>query len=199
MADESSGGGWPAGTYEFCMAYELHGEVGPKSDPIEITIAERPVFTFQDTTTLGNYGLRKRIYFRIKSVQGLTTGVNHEEKFFRDLGAFVYQSGGATLNRLIFEDSTTAGSLPYQESWYNLGDLDALLQIPREQVTLDNRWRIRLHPRPATQTPMRVRYMYYPGKLLDDYDTPNSPTDTHRYIVYRACADRDWETSNLPG
>jgi hypothetical protein len=176
-----------AGTYEFCMAYELHGEVGPKSDPIEITIAERPKFTFQDTTTQGNFGLRKRIYFRIKSVEGLTSGTTHEEKFFRDLGSFVYVAGGATLNRLIAEDTTEIYQLPYQEAWWNFDSLNTLLQVPREPVTLDNRWRIRLHPRPADQTPMRIRYMYYPGKLLDDYDTPNSPTDTHRYLVYRAC------------
>ena len=187
VEDESSGGGWVAGTYEFCMAYELHGEVGPKSDPIEITIAERPKFTFQDTTTQGNFGLRKRIYFRIKSVEGLTSGTTHEEKFFRDLGSFVYVAGGATLNRLIAEDTTEIYQLPYQEAWWNFDSLNTLLQVPREPVTLDNRWRIRLHPRPADQTPMRIRYMYYPGKLLDDYDTPNSPTDTHRYLVYRAC------------
>jgi hypothetical protein len=121
------------------------------------------------------------------SVQGLTTGTNHEEKFFRDLSSFTVQSGGATLNRVVAEDTDTTFQLPYQEAWWNLNELATLLQVPRKTVTLDNRWRIRLHPRPATQTPMRIRYMYYPGKLLDDYDTPNSPTDTHRYIVYRAC------------
>jgi hypothetical protein len=61
------------------------------------------------------------------------------------------------------------------------------MAIPRAKPTLDNRWRIRLHPRPAAQTPMRVRYSFYPGELKDDYDTPQSPIDTHRYIVYRAC------------
>ena len=187
VEDESSGGGWVAGDYEFAMAYELHGEVGPMSDPIQITIAQRPKFTFQDTTKQGNFGLRKRIYFRLVSVQGLTTGTNHEEKFFRDLSSFTVQSGGATLNRVVAEDTDTTFQLPYQEAWWNLNELATLLQVPRKTVTLDNRWRIRLHPRPATQTPMRIRYMYYPGKLLDDYDTPNSPTDTHRYIVYRAC------------
>ena len=34
---------------------------------------------------------------------------------------------------------------------------------------------------------MRIRYSFYPGELKDDYDTPQSPIDTHRYIVYRAC------------
>ena len=42
VEDESSGGGWVAGDYEFAMAYELHGEVGPMSDPIQITIAQYP-------------------------------------------------------------------------------------------------------------------------------------------------------------
>jgi len=187
VEDAASGGGWLAGTYEFAMAYELHGEVGPMSDPIQITIAQRPHFTFQDTTKQGNFGLRKRIFFRIVSAEGVLAGVNHEEKFFRDLGAFVFQSAGATLNRVIAEDTDTTFQLPYQEAWWNLNVMATLLQVPRVPVTLDNRWRIRLHPRPATQTPMRIRYMYYPGKLLDDYDTPNSPTDTHRYLVYRAC------------
>ena len=187
VEDEAAGGGWVPGDYEFAMAYELHGEVGPMSDPIQITIAQRPKFTFQDTTKQGNFGLRKRIYFRLVSVEGLTTGTNHEEKFFRDLSAFTYQGGGASLNRVIAEDTDTTFQIPYQEAWWNLNELATLLQVPRRTVTLDNRWRIRLHPRPATQTPMRIRYMYYPGKLLDDHDTPNSPTDTHRYIVYRAC------------
>ena len=187
VVDEASGGGWYPGTYEFAMAYELHGEVGPMSDPIQLTVAQRPKFTFQDTTKQGNFGLRKRIYFRMVSVEGMTSGVVHEENFFRDLGAFVYQGGGPTLNRVIAEDTDGVFQLPYQETWWNLNTLNTLLQVPRQPITLDNRWRIRLHPRPATQTPMRVRYMYYPGKLLDNFDAPNSPTDTHRYLVYRAC------------
>ena len=72
---------WPAGTYEFCVAYELHGNVGPKSDPISVVIDRRPTFTFQDTTKLGGFGLRKRIYFRIKSVEGLIAGQTHKENF----------------------------------------------------------------------------------------------------------------------
>ena len=187
VVDAGSGGGWVPGTYEFAMAYELHGEVGPKSDAIQIDIAERPEFTFQDTTQLGVYGLRKRIFFRMVAVEGLTTGTDHEELFWRDLGAFVYQGGGASLNRVIWEDTTTAGTLPYQEPWWNFTTLNSLLQVPRESVVLDNRWRIQLYPRPTTQTPIRVRYMYYPQLLQDDYDTPQSPIDTHRYLVYRAC------------
>jgi hypothetical protein len=183
----TAGNGWKPGTYEFCMAYELHGNVGPKSDAISVAITKRPEFTFQDTTKLGAYGLRKRIYFRIKAVEGIIGGINHEENFWRDIGAFTYSSSGATLGALIVEDTVTSYEFPYQEFWYCFNNLDGLLQVPRETVVLDNRWRIRLHPRPATQTPMRIRYMYYPGKLLDDYDSPNSPTDTHRYLVYRAC------------
>lgn len=179
---------WPAGTYEFCVAYELHGNVGPKSDPISVVIDRRPTFTFQDTTKLGGFGLRKRIYFRIKSVEGLIVGQNHEENFWRDLGAFTYASTTtASLGALVVEDTVTSYELPFTETWYPFTTLNGLLQVPRETVVLDNRWRIRLHPRPSTQTPMRIRYMYYPGKLLDDYDSPNSPTDTHRYLVYRAC------------
>ena len=29
--------------------------------------------------------------------------------------------------------------------------------------------------------------MFYPGEMLDPYDAPSSPVDTHRYIVYRTC------------
>ena len=184
---DAGGLAWPAGTYEFKMAYELHGEVGPTSDPLQVTIGsnEHPRFTFLDTTKLGFFGLRKRIYFRIVSATGLD-GNTFEEPYFRALyDAFHY--GGSTFENIIVEDTTTTYNLPYADTWWTLDTVPGLLAVPRERQYLDNHWRIRLHPRPATQTPMRIRYMFYPDELLDDHDTPQSPVDTHRYIVYRAC------------
>ena len=185
---DTASGGWYAGTYEFCMAYELHGQVGPKSDPVELTLTanQRPQFSMLDTTKLGFFGMRKRFYFRIKSALG-KDGATFTEPYYRAMSDFIIYPGGADFARYIAEDSATTFAPDHQNASYELNTLDGLLAVPREPITLDNRWRIRLHPRPATQTPMRIRYMFYPGEMLDAYDTPSSPVDTHRYIVYRTC------------
>ena len=171
------------------MAYELHGNVGPMSDPIELTLTkdQKPEFTMIDTTKLGFYGLRKRFFIRIKSALG-KNGIAFEEPFFRSLSDFLFYPSGPDFNRIMAEDSTTTYSPDHQNAAWPFGqNLDAFLAIPRVKPTLDNRWRIKLHPRPTVQTPMRIRYQYYPGELIDDYDTPQSPVDTHRYLVYRSC------------
>jgi hypothetical protein len=185
----SASNSWYAGTYEFAMAYELHGQVGPMSDPVELTLTkdQKPTFDMVDTTKLGFYGLRKRFFMRIKSAIG-KGGATFEEKFFRDLSSFIMYPAGPDFIFFQAEDSTTTYSPDHQNTAYPFGNaIDGFMAIPRAKPTLDNRWRIRLHPRPAAQTPMRVRYSFYPGELKDDYDTPQSPIDTHRYIVYRAC------------
>ena len=180
---------WYAGTYEFAMAYELHGQTGPMSDPVEITLTkdQKPTFDMVDTTKLGFYGLRKKFFMRIKSAIG-KDGATFEEKYFRDLSSFIMYPSGPAFIFFTAEDTETTYSPDHQNAAYPFGNnLDGFMAIPRAKPTLDNRWRIRLHPRPATQTPMRIRYSFYPGELKDDYDTPQSPIDTHRYIVYRAC------------
>lgn len=179
---------WPEGTYEFKVAYQLHNEVGPSSDAVSVTVSkfEVPTFEFYDTTKLGWNGLNKRIYFRIVSANGLD-GNKFEEKYFRDLGSFLRYPASADYTYLQVEDNATTWDFPYTESWWSLDTVEGLCTVPRERQYLDNHWRIRLFPRPATQTPMRIRYMYYPQSLQDDYDTPESPVDTHRYLVYRAC------------
>lgn len=184
---DASGLAWPAGTYEFKMAYELHGEIGPRSDAVSVVVAadEIPRFAFIDTTKLGFYGLRKHIYFRIVSAAGLDT-VAFSEPYFRHLSGFLAYSA-STFDTLIVEDTTTTFTPPYQDAWWSLDTVQGLMAVPRERQTNDNHWQIRLHPRPAAQTPMRIRYMFYPDELTDDFDTPQSPVDTHRYLVYRSC------------
>jgi len=186
---DTASGGWYAGTYEFAMAYELHGQVGPMSDPVKLTLTsnQRPQFSMIDTTDLGFYGLRKRFFFRIVEANG-KDGNTFEEQYFRSLSDFIIYPGGAgVFFSYIAEDSDTTFAPDHQNTAYVLNTLDGLMAVPRKKPTLDNRWRIRLHPRPAVQTPMRVRYQFYPGELNDDYDAPQSPIDTHRYLVYRAC------------
>ena len=188
VTTDTASGGWYAGTYEFAIAYELHGQVGPMSDPIELTLTsnQRPSFSLIDTTKLGFFGLRKRFFFRIKSAVG-KDGATFEEPYFRSLSDFIIYPAGADFLNYMAEDTATTYLPNHQATNYVLDTLDGLLAVPRAKPTLDNRWRIKLHPRPTTQTPMRIRYQFYPGELLDDYDTPQSPVDTHRYLVYRSC------------
>lgn len=188
ISSTTASGSWPAGTYEFKIAYKFHEEIGPASDVQEITLNgnQAVVFDTLDTTKLGFYGMRKVIYFRIKSATGLDSST-FEEPYFRCLSDFILYPGGPSFRNLEIEDDDVQWTMPYQNAAWNLGTIDAITAIPRERQYLDNHWRIRLHPRPATQTPMRIRYMFYPTELIDDYDTPQSPSDTHRYLVYRAC------------
>tara|TARA_R110000824_G_scaffold181127_2_gene361874 strand:+ start:7419 stop:8915 length:1497 start_codon:yes stop_codon:yes gene_type:complete len=182
--------GWPNGTYEFKCAYVWHGIEGPLSDPQELVIGEGnvvPRFNTVDTTTLGIRGLRKRFYVRLKSLNGLN-GSQHQEDFYRDLGDVNFNSytnqGSKQFPGFIVDDTTTQVAWPQTE--FALDTVGKLRIIPRLHHPTTSRWRIRLYPRPAVETPIRVRYVSIPSELQDDFDQPKAPIDTHRYIVYRA-------------
>ena len=178
--------GWPQGKYEFKMAYHWHGIEGPLSDPfaIEITEANKNiVFGTLDTTQFGIKGLRKKFYVRVVSVTN--NSVAHEENFFRDLSGIKYHDLSTIIpwNETIIEDNQT--STIWDQTKLPVDSFARLMMIPRLKTDITTRMRIRLHPRPTEMTPITVRYISYPMLLDDDYDAPETPIDTHRYIVYR--------------
>lgn len=192
--------GWPAGTYEFKIAYELHNIPGALSDAFEIILdgTELPVFETRNTNQFGIEGLRKRVYVRLVDVTGYNS-TKIEEPFFRDLGAirnFGMTGTGADGSFFLIEDSDTSTNWPQNE--IEISSIAQLQMIPRHFQPLNTRWRIRLHPRPTAETPINIRYMKYPSQLLDDHDQPECPIDTHRYLVYKACQEVLFKHGNEP-
>lgn len=193
--------GWPVGDYEFKMSYVWRGVEGPLSDAYSVTIGanEIPQFITRDTSkAFGFYGLRKKFYVRIVSVAGFD-GTAQEEDFFRDLST-VY--GKPTPNVFsptqfafyINDDTITSADWP--EAEIPVETFDNLLQFSRETVNIGTRKRVRLYPRPASITPVEFRYIFMPRELVDDYDKPACPDDTHRFIVYQTCAEAFMKHNN---
>lgn len=180
--------GWPVGTYEFKMSFVWRGIEGPLSDAQELVIGsnEIPRFNTNNTTTHGIHGRRKKFYVRIKSVLGKDGVTTFSEDFYRDLsGMYVDSAPITSFPYAMADDDNTAYTWP--QSSIEIATLADLMNVPRAKAEIHTRWRIRLFPRPSVITPIRVRYIAYPIELQDDYDTPNTPHDTHRYLVYRAC------------
>jgi hypothetical protein len=192
--------GWPQGTYEFKMSYVWRGVESQLSDAQELKISASntiPRFNTEDTTRQGFQGLRKKFYVRLKSVTGKDSAT-HEEKFFRDLSTVFSKTtpnGGAGQYKyyLIDDDETQTN---WSQSQIQIDANNDLYQYAREGANLGNRQRIRLYPRPAASTPIEARYIYMPTDLLEDNDIPKAPDDTHRYLVYRTCADTFMKHNN---
>jgi len=206
---------WPQGTYEFKFCHVWRGQEGPLYEAKEFTIAGAASnlrFTTRNTTESGQFGIRKKIYVRLKAVGG------YSDAHFRDLGSTILPddnpdvilglTGCRNIPFFIIDDdstvtdypNTTAGLLP------TLGFLKAL---PRAPWNDGHVWMVRLNPHPSGRTfdipaqlvparsetkgfigyPVRLRYMkrFYP--LENDVDTPQAPPDIHRYIVYAACVE----------
>ena len=197
----ASGAGWPQGKYEFKMSYVWRGVEGQLSDAFSLTIGanEVPSFITLDTTKQGFQGLRKKFYVRAVAVDGTTSGTTHEELFFRDLSAAVNKvspnTGASQYSFFLIDDDETT------VNWGQSGNLsitaiEDLFRFAREGVNLGYRKRLRLYPRPSSITPMEIRYIYTPEDLADDYDRPSCPDDTHRYLVYRVCAEAFMKHNN---
>jgi|TARA_R100001086_G_scaffold236853_1_gene160583 hypothetical protein len=181
--------GWPQGTYEFAMAYVWHGVEGPMSDALEVVINEGnkiPRFNTLDTRQFGVAGLRKRFYVRLKSLSGFNS-TTHQEDFFRELAGPRYSVIPQQDNTSFFLIDDYDVQRDWPQANITLDTVDRLRMLARHKAPITTRWRIRLHPRPTEETPITIRYVSYPVTLVDDKDTPESPIDTHRYIVYRAC------------
>ena len=196
----SSTPAWPTGTYEFKMSYVWRGVESQLSDAFSLTITsgKKPRFNTNDTTKQGFKGLRKKFYVRAKSIVG-KDGKDHEESFFRDLSAQVVKTspntGASQYSFYLIDDDET------QTEWSQATNLeisaaDDLFRFPREEVNIGYRKRIRLYPRPAAITPIEIRYVFTPEDLSDDFDRPKCPDDTHRYLVYRVCAETFMKHNN---
>lgn len=196
----ASGTAWPAGTYEFKMSYVWRGIESQLSDPFEVQLpsTQKPRFKTFDTTKQGFRGLRKKFYVRLKSITGKDTKT-HEETFFRDLSSVPVKTspnaGASQYSYFLIDDDET------QVDWTNTTNLtidtvDDFFGFAREEVNIGYRKRIRLYPRPASITPIEIRYIYTPPELSDDFDRPNTPEDTHRYIVYRVCSETFMKHNN---
>jgi len=191
---------WPAGTYEFKMSYVWRGIESQLSDPWEAKIlgTQKPRFKTYDTTKKGFQGLRKKFYVRCKSITG-KDGAIHEETFFRDLSSVPVKTapnvGASQYSFFLIDDDEIQNDWP-QANNLVIDTVDDLFRYSRQEVNIGYRKRIRLYPRPASSTPIEVRYVYTPPELADDFDRPNTPDDTHRYIVYRVCAETFMKHNN---
>ena len=188
---------WPDGQYEFYLAYRFRGKIGPIGEAVQLTITNtnlvkyKPEFLTRDTTLSNMWGLHKHIFFKIVK---LASG--YGDDLIRDMNAYSMTAtttatpgGGFTVdNNFYIPDTNTVCDTPVL--WLGGVGLNEqkLRSVPRApDFSEGTYWRIRLHPRPNYYLPIRVRYIRKPNALIADTDTPESPPDTHRYIVYRAC------------
>lgn len=196
----ASASAWPAGTYEFKMSYVWRGIESQQSDIQELVLTgtQIPRFNTNDTTKQGFQGLRKKFYVRLKSITGKSG--SHEEKFFRDLSSIVAKTspntGASQYGFILIDDDEVQVDWPTAAGNLQVTGVDDLFRFAREEVNLGYRKRIRLYPRPGSITPVEIRYIYTPDDLADDYDKPKSPDDTHRFLVYRVCAEAFMKHNN---
>jgi hypothetical protein len=184
---------FPPGTYNIKMAYEWRGQIGQLSDAFAITVpaGEKITITTRNTTAFGVDGLRKVFFIQLNGVS--IGGLSQTEDFYRDIKGVQIQGLGTTqgFNYFVIDDVSTSTDFPADTFGGGVNALasnpDKLLFMPRADTQYRNAQRMRLFPRPTAQTPIRIRYMYVPTLLEDDFDVPDMPSDTHRYLVYRAC------------
>lgn len=192
-----SGEAWPAGDYEFFLAYRFRGRIGPMGDAVKVTIGGigfvKPRFATRDTTLSGMSGLHKHVFYKIVKIVSTSYG----DDLIRDMNAFsmtvtpvpVAPGTGAIVQQQFYipDENITIDTPP---GWLGGvgGNEQKLRSVPRIPDNAEGTyWRIRLHPRPAAYLPVRVRYIRKAQALVADTDTPEMPPETHRYIVYRAC------------
>jgi hypothetical protein len=204
-----AGEAWPPGEYTFSLAYRFRGHIGPIGAPVTITIPTglfsfKPRFATRDTTVSGMHGLHKHIFFNIVNI----TSNGYSDEFVRDMNAYSMATGpvptapgtGTIVGTQFYipDVNVSIDSPPDYLGGVNSSN-QALRTVPRApDFTEGTYWRIRLHPRPAYYMPIRVRYIRRSNTLIADTDTPESPPDTHRYIVYRACEELFTKHNALP-
>lgn len=90
---------------------------------------------------------------------------------------------------LIIDETTTTATLEINANWS--------IQSDRALENDGVYKRIRLYPRQNDDFPVVVRYTFRPTELVETADTPSMPTDTHKYLVYRACEETYLKHNNL--
>lgn len=154
---------WPQGTYEFKFCYVWRGQEGPLSEAKEFTVVGATSnlrFTTRDTTLGLQYGMRKKIYVRLKAIS--TGGVStYSDAHFRDLSAtilddtnfYVINGNLGTFNipYIIIDDDLT--TFDYPNTVPGLAPtLSYLKSLPRAPDNDGHVWMIRLHPHPSGVT-----------------------------------------------
>lgn len=201
---------WPAGEYEFYLAYRWRGNIGPLGPAVKITITPgeaapnlAPRFITRDTTLGNMWGLHKHIFFKIVKL----TANGYGDDLIRDMNAYSMIStttatpgGGFTVGtKFYIPDTNTSCDVPTDWAGGVNNDDHVLRAVPRvPDFGEGTYWRIRLHPRPNFYMPIRIRYIRKPHSLVADEDTPECPPDTHRYIVYRSCEELFTKHNALP-
>jgi len=204
--------GWPPGDYQFYLAYRFRGHIGPIGEPVTLTIPPfilagdyyKPRFFTRNTTLSGMHGLHKHVFFNIVNI----TSNGYGDELIRDMNAYSMLvnpvstgPGAGTIvgTHMYIPDLNTDMNCPPDYLGGVNRDDQALRTVPRAPDFAEGTyWRIRLHPRPAYYMPIRVRYIRKSNALIADTDTPESPPDTHRYIVYRACEELFTKHNALP-
>jgi hypothetical protein len=202
-----AGEAWPAGSYEFFLAYRFRGHIGPIGEAVKLTIGNalvKPRFATRDTTLSGMAGLHKHIFYRIVEI----TATGYTDDLIRDMNAYsmtttpvpVSPGTGAIIGQQFYIPDENI-SIDTPPDW--LGGVSSneqkLRSVPRApDFTEGTYWRIRLHPRPNFYMPIRIRYIRKCHSLVADTDTPEMPPDTHRYVVYRSCEELFAKHNALP-
>jgi len=189
---------WPQGTYEFKYCYNYRGVNGPMSDAVEFTVTlsnGNLRFGTPDTTLMGFNGVSKRLFVRIKDVT--VAGRQYKEDIFRDCASkYTGLTNTSSTGEKFLEIADDDVSFDWPNS--NISPtIENLRSLKRYQDNEGRCWQIRLYPHPSGDRtnegdkglPIRVRYNQQAPELINNYDTPKMPSDTHRYIVYRTCED----------
>ena len=153
---------WPQGTYEFKYCYVWRGQEGPLSDAQEFTVVgatSNLQFDTRDTTLAGQYGMRKKIYVRLKAVT--SGGVTYSDAHFRDLSGVILDDtnfyvingllGTFNIPYIVIDDDLTSFTYPNAVPGL-LPTLSYLKSLPRAPDNDGHVWMIRLHPHPAGVT-----------------------------------------------
>ena len=202
----TAGNNWPAGDYEFKYCYNFRGIDGPLSEavPFTVTLGNANLrFGTRNTTLTNQKGVHKRLFVRIKNVT--VSGRTYAEEIFREVASFYTGlTNTSSTGEKFLEIADDDTSFDWPNSNIN-PNMDTLRTLSRLQDNEGRCWRIRLYPRPGGNRddngdkglPIRVRYVQQVAALTQDFDTPRMPSDTHRYLVYRACEDLFMKFNNL--
>ena len=159
----TAGSGWSAGTYTFVYTFVYAGRYSAPSSAVTLaTTEDYPTFavTLPDMTTISG-----------SDASGFKkqAWVKFDPyKSYRKFGAEIVES-----------DTSVSATAP--------GDNWEL--VDRLNNNGGNYRRVRLYPRPSSDTDITIRYIYAPEFLLEDSDSPQMPGAHHQYIAYKALVD----------
>ena len=153
---------FPAGDYDVVYTHILGGRESASSpNSLLVTFAAGDNLNISGMQNNGNdndTGLYKKVYFRGP-----------------DSDAFY-----ATENDASTEEATTMVA----SAQIRAGYLRTSVRLPEHDGTYS---RLRMYPRQDSEITVNVRYMARPPRLIDDSDSPLTPSEHHKYLVFRCC------------